>query len=195
MSLIANEDYAHLARVTANARQPEQILSAVADVARQRLGFGLLTMLKLTPDGDEVQRIFTTDQHNYPVSGRERLGLTDWGRHVLIDQRPFLGPDEPAVSWAFPADCDLIFSLGLGSTMNLPVTALGKTLGSLNILHAVGQHGPIHLEAAMTLIPYLAVPFLAAGDPDRALVAGLTRPTARTPVINSDSKPLKDRPS
>jgi len=169
MSMIQTEDHAHLARVTASARQPEQILSAVAEVARQRLGFGLLTMLKLTPDGDEVQRIFTTDPQNYPVSGRERLGLTDWGRHVLIDQRPFLGPDRKAVSWAFPADCDLIFSLGLGSTMNLPVTALGKTLGSLNILHAEGKHGLSHLDAAMTLIPYLAVPFLAAGGSDGAV--------------------------
>lgn len=165
MSMIEITDHAHLARVTASAKQPEQVFTAVAEVARLRLGFGLLTMLKLTPDGDEVQRIFTTDPAHYPVSGRERLGLTDWGRHVLIDQRPYLGPDRAAVIWAFPADCDLIFSLDLGSTMNVPVVALGKTLGSLNILHVEGQHAQPHLDAAMTLAPYLAVPFLAAGHP------------------------------
>jgi len=162
MSMIDFDDFAHLAQVTATATRPEEIFAAVATVVEKRIGFGLLTMLMLTPDGDEVQRLFTTDPINYPVSGRERLGKTDWGRHVLIDQRPYLGPDRAAVAWAFPADFKLIVSLGLGATMNVPIVALGRTLGSMNILHAEGRYAGSHLAAVVTMAPFLAVPFLGA---------------------------------
>ena len=162
--MITNDDYARLAAVTARALQPAEIFDAVATVLRRRIGFGLLTMLMLTPDRDEVQRLFTTDAVNYPVSGRERLGTTAWGQHVLLDQRPYLGRDRAGVAWAFPADFDLIVSLGLGTTMNVPVVALGKTLGSMNILHSEGKYAQEHLDAAVTLAPYLAVPFLRAAN-------------------------------
>jgi len=162
MSMIDFDDYAHLAEVTATATSSDEIFAAVANLVRKRIGFGLLTMLLLTPDGDEVQRLYTTDPINYPVSGRERLGTTDWGRHVFVDQRPYLGADRAAVAWAFPADFKLIVSLGLGATMNVPIVALGRTLGSMNILHAEGQYGGSHLDAAVTLAPFLAVPFLGA---------------------------------
>lgn len=162
--MITIDDYRQLATATATARQPEEVFAAVASVVRERIGFGLLTMLMLTPDGDEVQRLYTTDPVHYPVSGRERLGATAWGQHVLVEQRPYLGADRAAVAWAFPGDFDLIVSLGLGATMNVPILALGQTLGSLNILDAEGRYGQQHLDTACTLAPYLAVPFLKAAN-------------------------------
>ncbi len=159
--MIILADHRHLSCAFAAAKQPEDIFDAVAAVARERIGFGLLTMLMLTPDGDEVQRIYTTDGVNYPVSGRERLGTTAWGQHVLVEQRPYLGADRADLAWAFPGDFDLIVSLGLGATMNVPIVALGRTLGSLNILDTDGRYGDPHLEAAATLAPYLSIPFAA----------------------------------
>lgn len=158
--MITLDDYCRLSRASAAARQPTEIFAAVVDIVRERIGFGLLTMLLLTPDGDEVQRLYTTDTFNYPVSGRERLGTTAWGQHVLVEQRPYLGPDRAALAWAFPGDFDLIVSLGLGATMNVPIVALGRTLGSMNILDTEGRYGEPHLNGALTLAPYLAVPFL-----------------------------------
>jgi GAF domain-containing protein len=156
------EDYAVLAKTCATARVPEDVFVAIQDVVGRRFGFGLLTMLMLSPDGDEVQRIFTTDPINYPLAGRERLGMTLWGEHVLVQQVPFLGEDRTAVQWAFPADFELIKSLGLGATINVPIVALGKSLGSLNILHSERSYSRSHLLAACTLAPYLMVPFLHA---------------------------------
>jgi hypothetical protein len=158
--MITIDDYRRLACVTSAATQPDEIFAAVAAIVRERIGFGLLTMLLLTPDGDEVQRLYTTDPVNYPVSGRERLGTTAWGQHVLVDGKPYLGADRAAVAWAFPGDFDLIAGLGLGATMNLPIVALRKTMGSMNILDTEGRYGEPHLDAAATLAPYLAVPFL-----------------------------------
>lgn len=158
--MIKAGDYQKLARVFTSATDPQEIFEAVSSVARERIGFGLLTMLMLTTDGDEVQRLFTTDSVNYPVSGRERLGATAWGQHVLVERKPYLGQDREAVAWAFPGDFDLIVSLGLGATMNVPIVAIGKTLGSLNILDREGRYSQRDLAAAATLAPYLAVPFM-----------------------------------
>ncbi len=162
--MIDFDDYRRLANAFSAARQPEEIFDAVAAIVRGRIGFGLLTMLMLTPDGDEVQRLYSTDLINYPVSGRECLGTTAWGQHVLVEQRLYLGADRAAVAWAFPGDFDLIVGLGLGATMNVPIVALGRTLGSLNILDVEGRYGHPHIEAAATLAPYLALAFLKAGN-------------------------------
>jgi hypothetical protein len=157
---IASEGYIRLARVCASARTPCDVFSAVQEVILENIGYRLLTMLMLSRDGEEVQRLYTTDLANYPVAGRERLGRTPWGQHVLVEQRPFLGADRKAVRWAFPADYDLIVSLGLGATINVPIVALGMTLGSLNILHMEGQYCEADLLATCSLAPYLTVPFL-----------------------------------
>ena len=162
--MINIDDYRQLARVHAAARLPGEIFDAVGAAVRERIGFGLLTMLSLTPDGDEVQRLYTTDPVNYPIGGRERLGTTAWGRHVFVEQRPYLGADVKALKWAFPADFDLIVSLGLGATMNIPIVALGRTLGSMNILAEEGRYTARHLDAASTFAPYLQLPFLTLGN-------------------------------
>ncbi|MGH6911953.1 MAG: hypothetical protein ACREEG_17340, partial [Phenylobacterium sp.] len=59
------------------------VFLAIEEIAGTRLSFKLLTMLLLSPDGEEVRRLYTTDPVNYPVSGREKLGRTEWGKHVL----------------------------------------------------------------------------------------------------------------
>lgn len=163
--MITNDDYRYLAQVHTTARQPDEIFEAVRSVVQKRMGFGLLTMLKLTSDGDEVQRLYTTDPINYPLSGRERLGTTPWGQHVLVEQRAYLGADLAGLKWAFPADFDLIVSLGLGATMNVPIVALGRTLGSMNILGAEDRYTTRDLDAASTLAPYLQLSFLTVASP------------------------------
>lgn len=117
-------------------------------------------MLKLEDDGEHVRHIFTTDETHYPLSGTERLGSTPWGERVLRQAVPFLGRDTEAVEWAFPADCDLIASLGLGATMNVPITCFGRTRGSMNILHGEHSYDAPHLEVACSLAPYLALAFM-----------------------------------
>lgn len=162
--MITNDDYRQLAQVHKTAHQPDEIFDAVRAIVQKRIGFGLLTMLKLTSDGEEVQRLYTTDPINYPIAGRERLGATPWGQHVLVEQRAYLGADLAGLKWAFPADFDLIVSLGLGATMNVPIVALGRTLGSMNILGAEGCYATRDLDAASTLAPYLQLSFLTLAN-------------------------------
>ncbi|WP_428031618.1 GAF domain-containing protein [Ancylobacter sp.] len=159
--MLTAKDFTKLGAGYLRARTPVEIFRMVEEAASLRIGFKLLTMLLLTSDGDEVQRIYTTDPVNYPVSGRERLGKTAWGQHVIVEQQPFLGADAEGVKWAFPGDYDLIRGLGLGATMNVPVVAKGRTLGTLNILGIEHAFDRRHLTDAIALAPYLSSSFLS----------------------------------
>lgn len=94
--------YARLAGAHACARQPSDVFDAVAALVGERIGYGLLTMLRLEADGEHVTRVFTTDERHYPLPGAGARGSTAWGDHVLRQRRPYLGADKAAVRWAFP---------------------------------------------------------------------------------------------
>jgi hypothetical protein len=79
---------------------------------------------------------------------------------VLRQGLPYLGADRAAVAWAFPGDFDLIESLGLGATMNVPVRLFGRVLGSMNILDAEHRFDQRYFSAACCLAPYLVAAFL-----------------------------------
>ncbi len=153
--MLSSTDYERLAATYAAARHPSTIFEAVAAVLRERIGFGLLTLLRLEPDGEQVTRLFTTDDRHYPVGGTEALGSTAWGDQVLRQGRPFLGADKAALRWAFPGDYALIESLGLGSAINIPITMLGRVLGSMNVLDRENCYDDRHLAAVYSLNPFL----------------------------------------
>lgn len=88
MKMIKTEDFAALAEVQVGATNSTDVFKAIEAVIRERIGFGLLTMLMLTEDGDEVQRLYTTDpvrpsvtttfltprRRSSPASSREERG-------------------------------------------------------------------------------------------------------------------------
>ena len=163
--MLSTNDYQRLAEVHAAAREPSAVFAAVAELLRKRIGYGLLTMLRLEADGENVTRIFTTNERYYPLAGAEALGSTAWGNHVLRQGRSFLGVDRAAVRWAFPGDYELIESLGLASTMNVPIMMLGRTLGSMNILDGEHRYDVGHLAAVCSLAPFLVTPFIVGSKP------------------------------
>lgn len=139
--------------------QPQALFAAVEAEARRVIGQRLFTLLLV--DGDEVARIHSSDPVAYPVSGRKRMGPTSWGDHVLRDRKPLLLPDRAAIAWAF-SDHELIWSLGLGSCINVPAVHDGKAVGTMNLLapeHALTEE---HLAAACRLAPVLIPAFLTA---------------------------------
>ncbi|MGH8800515.1 MAG: GAF domain-containing protein, partial [Casimicrobiaceae bacterium] len=59
------------------------------------------------------------------------------------------------------ADHALIFSLGIGSVMNIPIGYRGRRLGTMNVSHDAGWFGDRD-AAAGSLIAALLVPALLA---------------------------------
>ncbi|WP_426955167.1 GAF domain-containing protein [Muricoccus radiodurans] len=154
----------HLARCAtalSDPAGPPTLYQAVQDSLGALLGHRLFTLLITTPDGTEVERIWTSDPEAYPLQGRKRMGPTPWGAHVLQGQRPWMCNDAEGIRWAFP-DSALIESLGLGSCINIPVVAFGRTLGTLNILDRPGAYPESGMETARLFGALLVLPYAEA---------------------------------
>jgi len=131
--------------------QPGQLqtLYAALDRATKAVaGHQLFTLLYV--DGDEVVRTYSNRPAEYPVSGRKPMGKTPWGDHVIHSAKPYLGRDVAGIRWAF-FDHGLIESMGLGSSINIPVIYDGHCIGTMNLLDAEHHYEQHHVEA---LMPY-----------------------------------------
>lgn len=159
MTTLTPEDHLALGSALAQSSAPADVYRAVEQVVKQRLGFGLFTLLVVTPDGQQVRRVYSSNPQAYPLAGLKRMGPTPWGDLVLKRRECFVGRDADAIRWAFP-DHELIASLGLASVINVPVTALGQVLGTLNVLDAAGRYADSDLPVVQGVAPYLVPAFL-----------------------------------
>ncbi len=159
MNPLTADDSLTLSNALAQAAHPADVYRAVQQVLAARLGFGLFTLLVLTPDGQEVQRVYSTNVQAYPLAGSKRMGPTPWGDLVLTRRQGFVGCDAAAIRWAFP-DHELIASLGLGCAINVPIVAMGRVLGTMNLLDAPGRYKSDDIEIVQSVAPILVAPFL-----------------------------------
>jgi GAF domain-containing protein len=159
MTTLTLDDHLTLGTALAAARQPADVYRAVDKVLAKRIGFGLLTMLIRTPEGQEVSRVYSTNAAAYPLAGRKRMGPTPWGELVLERQQCYLTHDAQGICWAFP-DHELIASLGLASAINVPLVAMGQVLGTINLLDVAGRYTEQDVAVVRTVAPYLVMPFL-----------------------------------
>jgi GAF domain-containing protein len=159
MSNDPHDDALVLADALAKAGTPAEVYSALEQRVSARVGFGLFTLLVTTPAGDEVARVHSSNLTAYPLAGRKRMGPTPWGDRVLGQRLPYLGNGRAAIEWAFP-DHALIASLGLSSVINVPVVAMGRVLGTVNVLGAEQAYTQDDVDLLLALAPVLVAPFL-----------------------------------
>ena len=143
----------------AKPNQPEATFRALDALTKRLIGHQLFTLLYR--DGEEVARVYSNRPAEYPVSGRKRMGPTPWGDLVLNRCQPYLGRDKAAIRWAF-FDHALIESMGLGSTINLPVVYDGACIGTINMLDAEFHYTEEHVARVAPLAPLLIPAFLEA---------------------------------
>ena len=74
MIRLTAQDFSTLAAKVAAATEPVEVYRAVEQVLAGPLGFGLLTMLVVTPDAEEVERVYSSNCQAYPIAGRKRMG-------------------------------------------------------------------------------------------------------------------------
>ncbi len=157
------EILARLARDTAEAATPQAAFLAAEDAVRALTGLRLFTILFVTRDGQEVERVHTSDPAAYPLSGRKRMGPTPWGAQVLVARQPWHGGDAQAIRWAFP-DHELIARLGCASCINIPVVSLRRIIGTLNVLDGPGVLRADQIPAIQAVAPAIALPLLRMAE-------------------------------
>jgi hypothetical protein len=154
-----SDDLVALSRTLAEPGQPETLFRAFNAATKRLVGHELFTLLYL--DGDEVARVYSNRPVEYPVFGRKPMNATPWGDHVLKGKKSFLGRDKDAIRWAF-FDHALIFSMGLGSVINVPAVYDGQVIGTINLLAPEHFYREEHVAPVERLAPLLVPAFLVA---------------------------------
>jgi GAF domain-containing protein len=141
-------------------REPDpQAAFLVFDHVVQRvLGHKLLTVMRHVAATAEVERVYSSNPGAYPVGGRKQKQGTPWGEQVLDRGEVFIARNREELRAAF-ADHELIFSLGIGSIMNVPVMLHGRCRGIVNLSHDAGRYGEADAGPARVLAGLLAPVF------------------------------------
>jgi len=147
---------------TASATEPDAVFRAVEALVQKAIGFRLFTVMRLHTESAEVERLYSSLPDAYPVSGRKPKQGTPWGERVLDRGEIFIANSPDEVRSAF-ADYELIFSLGIGAILNVPIRFRGRSLGTMNVCSELGRFGgadraPGRLLASLLVPPLLAAP-------------------------------------
>lgn len=157
-AILALGDIAAILDSSARDRDPQTSLHAIDALAQRVFGHKLFTVMRLLGDGNEVERIYSSNPAAYPVGGRKQKQDTSWGQIVLNEGKPFIARNEDELRAAFP-DHELILSLGIGSIMNIPVMFKGRCVGTMNVSGDAGQYGEEDVRPGRILAG-LIVPFI-----------------------------------
>nr|KAK5444627.1 hypothetical protein LTR18_004331 [Exophiala xenobiotica] len=137
-------DLVRLAALTYADADLPTIWSELGRVLAQQFGYSLFTILTYSPNLDKVVRIHSTRHDLHPLGQRSSQGNSPrlsavppqrkaWVRRLFEDGRIWRGSTKEDLKAVFE-DWELLWSVGLGSVLNIPVRLGGKTIGSLNIL-------------------------------------------------------------
>jgi len=153
-------DLAALAQVSASAQEPRALYEAVDALVQEITGHLLFTIMRVHDATMEVERVYSSNTAAYPVGGRKPKRGTPWSKVVLDQGEVFVARTPDEVREAFN-DHALIFSLGVGSIMNVPIGYRGQRLGTMNISHEAGWFREEDAAAGLLIAPLL-VPELMA---------------------------------
>ncbi len=123
------------------------MLAAIDSLAYASLTHTLCTINRYDAEAMRVVRLYSSNPAAYPPGGSKDKRGTDWGRHVLQEQRVFVGEGADAIRQAFD-DHAAIAALGLRSIINVPVVLRQTCLGTVNFLMRGEQVLPGQVGAA-----------------------------------------------
>jgi len=152
--------FAALAAALDATDQPAAGFAALDAALGEAIGHRLFTILMHDPVGGFNARIYSNRPVEYPLGGRKPITDSAWMDRVIRAGKPWVGYNYTDVQWAF-FDHALIRSLGCESALNLPVRWQGRTLGTLNLLHAEGWYSEADARTG-AIIAAMAVPVLLA---------------------------------
>jgi GAF domain len=154
-------DLAAVQSIISRKHAPHEPYKAVEHLAQRVFGHRLFTVMRHLEKTVEVERVYSNNTKAYPVGGRKKKMGTPWGEKVLDRGEIFIASNRDELRQAF-ADHELIFSLGIASIMNVPISYNGRTLATMNISGKAGQYGdadvPLAKVLGALLVPVLLAP-------------------------------------
>ncbi|MCP8939844.1 GAF domain-containing protein [Alsobacter sp. SYSU M60028] len=132
------------------ATTPEACWTALRRLAQASIGARLFTVMEIDNVREVAGRVYTSDPVAYPVSGTKPLRYDAWFDQVHRQKRPFVANTIADIARVFP-DHELIWSLGCGSVVNMPIEIGGKVVGTMNALDAEHHYDEARVAAAARL--------------------------------------------
>lgn len=154
-------DIIDVMEITASQGGASATYLAVEALAKRTVGHSLFTVMRNLVPSQEVERLHSSNPAAYPVGGRKHKEGTRWGGVVLDRGEIFLARDRDALRAAFP-DHQLIFSLGIGAILNVPIRHAGRCIGTMNLCGEEGQYGDADVPAGQMLAALLMPAVMAA---------------------------------
>lgn len=133
-----------LAVAIADATTADDAFYAAETATMALVGHRMFTINMFDAANMEVARLYSNDHTAYPIGGRKQKRDTAWGRHVLLEGKPYIGYDAEDIRQNFH-DHELILGLGLESVINIPIRRLGTTVGTMNLLHDKAFYSESHI--------------------------------------------------
>ena len=130
--------------------QPQVTYETLADLARDRVGFRLFTIMEIDQKADVARRSYSSMPEAYPVTGEKPLHEDAWSECVRIKKQIFIANSIAEIAAVF-SDHEHIKMLGCASCMNLPIVVCGEVIGTLNFLHEAGYYHAQRIAAAQSL--------------------------------------------
>lgn len=118
----------------AEADRVSECWQALCTLTNAVVGSRLFTIMQTDMVDNIARRAFTSDPQSYPVSGSKPIVHNRWFKTIFEEKRTFVANTIVEIADVFP-DHELIWSLGCGSVVNLPIFIDGTPVGTLNVLH------------------------------------------------------------
>lgn len=122
-----------------------QPFEALHKLIENTVGVILFTVMEVDLEAGLALRSYTSDPENYAVSGSKPIHRDDWFEQVSVRRQPFVANTIKQIKTVFP-DYALIWSLGCGSVVNLPIIVGDEFVGTINLLHEEQYYTPERVE-------------------------------------------------
>jgi GAF domain-containing protein len=146
------DQFAEFDRATSSAKDADALWAALREYSQATVGHRLFTVMTVDTEAGLARRAYTDHPKEYPVSGTKPIVHNRWFDIVHRERRSFVANTIADIAGVFP-DFELIASLGCGSVLNLPITAGGELVATVNLLHAEGYYNAERVAAAEALLP------------------------------------------
>jgi transcriptional regulator with GAF, ATPase, and Fis domain len=162
------ESLQELAEAMADRNSVAAVLDQLSAIFQRQIGYKIFTLSILDTENElTAKRIWTSHPREYPVNGQKSKIAPEWYEQVIKNKASFICENKDDVRRVL-YDHKVIFSLGCGSALNIPLRLLGKVIGTINILHDENWFSPARVEKAERLAALAYAPMLLARCADSA---------------------------
>jgi GAF domain-containing protein len=142
---------------------PGAIFDVLAKHIQENVGYLLMTVLVPASDAPFLDRVFSTNQHQYPLGKADPIEDSIWFRRLFAEGEAIVANDAEAIKAWLPG-FDAYLAQGYGSLVNIPIVISGNTIGLLNLMHEAGHFTAHRLAVLRQELPVAALAIFASGD-------------------------------